>query len=98
MNFLSLFSGINGFDLAAYNAGIRCENHYFSEVDPYAISVTRKRFPDAIPLGDVGKIRYDELPAGEWLVCGKAPYLFFFGRPPFETSFIASSANSGYRA
>ncbi|GHT74727.1 hypothetical protein FACS1894124_5020 [Spirochaetia bacterium] len=57
MNFISLFSGIGGFDLGAYWAGIRCDNHYFSEVDPYAISVFKKRFPDSIPLGDVRGIR-----------------------------------------
>ena len=56
MNYLDLFSGIGGFSLGAYWAGMRFENHYFSEVDEYAIEVYRQRFPGAIPLGDITKI------------------------------------------
>jgi len=56
VNYLDLFSGIGGFALGAYKAGWRFDNHYFSEVDEYAIKVYRRRFPDAIPLGDITKI------------------------------------------
>ena len=42
--FLDLFSGIGGFALAAYRAGLRFDNHYFSKVDGYAIKLYRKRF------------------------------------------------------
>ena len=45
--FLSLFSGIGGFDLAAYRCGLRFDRHLFSEIDPYAIKVFQARFPDA---------------------------------------------------
>ena len=51
--FLDLFSGIGGFALAAYNAGLRFDKHYFSEIDKYAIKVYQKRFPEAIALGDI---------------------------------------------
>lgn len=71
--FLSLFAGIAGFDLGAYRAGLRFDGHYFSEVDAYASAVFQKRFPDAVPLGDVRSIDYGKLPKGDWLVTGGPP-------------------------
>jgi DNA (cytosine-5)-methyltransferase 1 len=71
--FLSLFAGIGGFDLAAYRAGLRFDGHYFSEVDKYAIDVFQKRFPEAIPMGDIRRIDYGKLPKGEWCVTGGFP-------------------------
>jgi hypothetical protein len=56
MNYLDAFAGIGGFALGAYWAGLRFDRHYFSEIDKYAESVYQKRFPDAIPLGDIQKI------------------------------------------
>jgi DNA (cytosine-5)-methyltransferase 1 len=73
VNFLSLFAGIGGFDLAAYNAGLRFDKHFFSEVDDYAVKVFQKRFPDAIALGDVRNIRGTQLPNGEWIITGGFP-------------------------
>jgi len=63
LNYLDLFSGIGGFALGAYWAGMRFDEHYFSEVDEYAIKVYRKRFPDAIPLGDIKEINTRRLMA-----------------------------------
>jgi DNA (cytosine-5)-methyltransferase 1 len=71
--YLDLFSGIGGFALAAYNADLRFNKHYFSEVDSYAISVYEKRFPSAENLGDIKNVNYGELPKGEWLVTGGFP-------------------------
>lgn len=59
--FLDLFSGIGGFALGAYWAGLRFDRHYFSEVDDYAIRVYSARFPDAEPLGDIRSIDGDLL-------------------------------------
>ena len=73
MDYLDLFAGIGGFALGAYWAGMRFENHYFSEVDDYAIKVYRKRFSDAIPLGDIIKIDTGKLPQGEWIITGGYP-------------------------
>lgn len=69
--FLSLFAGIGGFDLGAYWAGLRFDEHYFSEVDPYAIEDFQRRFPDAIPLGDVRKIDGKALADSMRSRCGK---------------------------
>jgi DNA (cytosine-5)-methyltransferase 1 len=71
--FLSLFSGIGGFDYAAYKAGLRFDYHLFSEIEKYSINVFQKNFPGAIPLGDVTKIKYDELPKAKYIVCGGFP-------------------------
>jgi DNA (cytosine-5)-methyltransferase 1 len=71
--FLDLFSGIGGFALCAYRAGLRFDGHYFSEVDEYAIKVYQKHFPRAEPLGDIRNVDYAKLPGGEWLVTGGFP-------------------------
>jgi DNA (cytosine-5)-methyltransferase 1 len=85
MNYLDLFSGIGGFALGAYWAGIKFDKHYFSEIDEYAISVYKKRFPDAIPLGDIRKIQvmgidrevqYEDaqyIEQGDWIITGGFP-------------------------
>ena len=59
--YLDLFSGIGGFALGAYWAGLRFDYHYFSEIDDYAIKVYQRRFPDAIGLGDITKIDGESL-------------------------------------
>lgn len=71
--FLDLFSGIGGFAIGAYWAGLRFNDHYFSEVDNYATRVYSKRFPDAKPLGDICKIDGAKLPKGEWIIAGGFP-------------------------
>ena len=58
MYYLDLFSGIGGFALGAYNAGWRFERHYFSEIDPWCCRLYARRFPDAVPLGDIRSIRF----------------------------------------
>ena len=61
MNYIDLFSGVGGFALGAYWAGMKFDNHYFSEVEPYAVELYQKRFPDAIPLGDIREIDCEKL-------------------------------------
>jgi len=73
MYFLDLFSGIGGFALGAYHAGIEFEGHYFSEIEEYAIKVYQRRFPEAIALGDIRNVDYSKLPTGEWIVTGGFP-------------------------
>jgi DNA (cytosine-5)-methyltransferase 1 len=71
--FFDLFSGIGGFSLAAYYAGLRFDGHYFSEIDEYAVKVYKKRFSNAVSLGDVRSIDYEKLPKGDWLITGGFP-------------------------
>jgi DNA (cytosine-5)-methyltransferase 1 len=59
--------------LAAYNTGLRFDEHYFSEIDEYAVSIYKKRFPNAIPLGDIMEVNFEKMPKGEWLITGGFP-------------------------
>lgn len=61
MNYLDLFSGIGGFALGAYWAGMKFENHYYSEIEKYPAELYQLRFPDSIALGDITKIDFDWL-------------------------------------
>lgn len=75
MNYLDLFSGIGGFALGAYRAGMRFDSHYCSDIEPYTVELYKKRFPDSIQLGDITKIDTKELKevAGDWLITGGFP-------------------------
>lgn len=59
--------------MGAYWAGMKFDNHYFSEVEPFAVELYQKRFPDAIPLGDITKIKTEDLPHGEYIITGGFP-------------------------
>jgi len=59
--FVDIFSGIGGFSLGAYWAGLQFEKHYFSEIDSYAIEIYKKRFPNAISLGNIKNIDWSIL-------------------------------------
>jgi DNA (cytosine-5)-methyltransferase 1 len=75
-NYLDLFSGIGGFVLGAYWAGFKFDYHFFSEIDPYCIDLYRKRFPEAIALGDIKEIKGKELVneyGKGWIVSGGFP-------------------------
>jgi len=66
----SLFSGIGGFDLAARWIG--WETKWYSEIDPYAIRVMERHFPNAYNVGDIKKwapTRQDRVD----VVCGGFP-------------------------
>lgn len=55
----SLFSGSGGFELAAALSGI--EPVWASEVEPFPIRVTTKRFPNLKHIGDVSKVNGAEI-------------------------------------
>lgn len=55
----SLFDGIGGFPLAGIYAGITPV--WASEIEPFPIRVTEKRFPDMKHYGDVSKLRGSDL-------------------------------------
>lgn len=57
MNYLDLFSGIGGFSKGLQDAGVKFNNHFFSEIDKNAISIYQEHFPNAIGVGDVSTIR-----------------------------------------
>lgn len=76
MNYLDLFSGIGGFALGAYWAGMKFDNHFCSDIEPYAEELYKLRFPDSIQLGDIYKIDTQELIdeyGKEWVITGGFP-------------------------
>ncbi len=56
MIYLYLFSGIGGFALGAYWAGMKFDAHYCSDIEPYCQKLYAQKFPDSIQLGDITKI------------------------------------------
>jgi len=66
----SLFAGIGGFDLAARWLGWRAL--WYSEIDPYASAVMKKRFPEAVNHGDVTQLRGSQVARVE-VLCGGFP-------------------------
>lgn len=52
---LSLFDGISCGRVALERAGIEVETYYASEIEPKAIKVSNKNYPDNIQLGDITK-------------------------------------------
>ena len=69
-NVLSLFDGMSCGQLALRRAGIKYDNYFASEVDKDAITITQKRFPDTIQLGDVTQVKSVDLPKIRLLLGG----------------------------
>ena len=55
---LSLFDGMSCWRLALERAGIPVASYYASEIDKYAIQVSKKNYPDIHQIGDVSKCEY----------------------------------------
>lgn len=64
----SLFDGSGGFPLAATLTGIK--TLWASEIEPFPIRVTTKRFPYVKHLGDVSKIKGDAVEAVDIITFG----------------------------
>ena len=56
MKVLSLFDGISCGMVALERAGIPVEMYYASEIEPNAIKISKKNYPQIIQLGDITKI------------------------------------------
>jgi len=67
MKYLSLFSGVGGFELGI---GDKHECIGYSEIDKYATEVYQKHFPNHKNYGDITKINEKELPDFDLLVGG----------------------------
>ena len=64
----SLFDGIGGFCLAGHMADIAPV--WSSEIEPFPVRVTEKRFPDVLQLGDVHAIHGDQIPPVDIITFG----------------------------
>lgn len=70
MNIISLFDGMSCGQIALNNCDIKYTNYYASEIDPYAIKVTKANYPNTVHLGDVTKLDTTKLPKIDLLFGG----------------------------
>ena len=78
MNVLSLFDGISSGYLALQRAGIKIDNYYASEVDKYAIQISRNNFPNIIHLDKIENICVTNFQKIDLLIGGVPLYRFIF--------------------
>lgn len=69
---LDLFSGTGGFSKGLEDAGYHIKQHYFSEIDKYAVANYQFNFKNSINLGDVTKINTKKI---------QRPNIVCFGSP-----------------
>ena len=86
MNVLSLFDGISAGRIALERAGIKVDNYYASEVDKYAIQISKKNHPNIIQMGDVTKWR-------DWDIDWSSIDLVIGGSPCQGFSFAGKQLN-----
>ena len=72
MNVLSLFDGMSCGRIALEKANVSVNNYYSSEIKDYAIEIANKNYPqDKVNrLGDITKIKGEELPSIDLLIGG----------------------------
>ena len=78
MRILSLFDGMSCGQIALNRVGISNYQYMASEINPYAIKVTQHNFPNTIQLGDVTKIKGNELGEIDLLIGGSPCQGFSF--------------------
>lgn len=61
INVLSLFDGISCGRVALERVGIPIKKYYASEIDKYAMQISKKNYPDIIQLGDIKGLTNDIL-------------------------------------
>jgi len=78
MNVLSLFDGISCGRVALEKAGIPVSNYFASEINKYAIKISKKNYPDIEHIGDVKNVYGFELPKIDLLLGGSPCQGFSF--------------------
>ena len=56
MNVLSLFDGMSCGQISLNKLGIKYDNYYASEIDKYAIQVTKHNYPQTKHIGSITEI------------------------------------------
>lgn len=69
-NVLSAFDGISGGQCTLRDLGIKINKYYASEIEPNAIAITQKNFPNTIQLGDVKGVFGKDLDKIDLLIGG----------------------------
>ncbi len=75
---LSLFDGMSCGQIALNRVGIKYDNYFASEIDKHAIKVTQTNYPNTIQLGDVTKVKGNDLPKIDLLIGGSPCQGFSF--------------------
>ena len=70
MNVLSLFDGMSCGQIALERAGIHVDNYFASEIDKYAMKVTKANYPNTRHIGGVVDVRGEDLPGIDLLIGG----------------------------
>lgn len=78
INVLSLFDGISCGQVALNCAGIKVNNYFASEIDKHAIKVTQSNHPNTKQIGDVTKVKANDLPNINLLIGGSPCQGFSF--------------------
>ena len=78
MNVLSLFDGMSCGQIALNRLGVKYDKYFASEIDKYAIQITKQNYPDTIHIGDVTAIKAAELPKIDLLMGGSPCQGFSF--------------------
>lgn len=69
-NVLSLFDGMSCGQLALDTLGIKVNNYFASEIDPYAMQIAKKNYPNTKHIGSVLDVRGIDLPRIDLLIGG----------------------------
>tara|TARA_R110000851_G_C13015836_1_gene559717 strand:+ start:89 stop:1144 length:1056 start_codon:yes stop_codon:yes gene_type:complete len=78
LNVLSLFDGMSCGQIALDRLGIPVKNYFASEIDPYAMKIAKKNYPETIHVGDVTKVDSKDLPNIDLLIGGSPCQGFSF--------------------
>tara|TARA_R100001443_G_scaffold80380_1_gene87449 strand:+ start:289 stop:1830 length:1542 start_codon:yes stop_codon:yes gene_type:complete len=78
MNVLSLFDGMSCGQLALNRLGIKVDNYFASEIDKYAIQVTKANYPNTKHIGSVVDVKAADLPKIHLLIGGSPCQSFSF--------------------
>lgn len=90
MNILSAFDGMSCGQLALNKAGIPYDNYFASEIEKDSIKVTQHNFPRTTQLGDICKVRGEDLPQID-LLMGGSPCQSFTNTISTNTGFDGKS-------
>ena len=69
-NVLSLFDGMSCGQLALDTLGIKVNNYFASEIDPHAMQIAKKNYPNTKHIGSVLDVRGSDLPRIDLLIGG----------------------------
>ena len=78
MNVLSCFDGMSCGRIALDRAGLKVDNYFASEIDKYAISVSKHNYPDIKHIGDVTQVKASDLPKIDLIIGGSPCQGFSF--------------------